>query len=75
MRIGGIFLIYLVIGVLVAASVVGGERNYFDGMSSPEEIAEMILAVLLWPLVLLDVNINLGSADSGSTGSGKGGGK
>ena len=74
MRIGGIFLIYLVIGILVAASVIGGERNYFSELDNLEEITEMIIAVLVWPLVLLDVNINLGGVDSGGKGSGKGDG-
>jgi K+-transporting ATPase A subunit len=75
MRIGGVFLIYLVIGVLVAASVIGGERNYFSELDNLEEIGEMIIAVLVWPLVLLDVNINLGGVDSGGKESGKGEGR
>jgi hypothetical protein len=73
LRIGGIFL-YLVIGILVAASVIGRERNYFSELDNLEEIGEMIIAVLVWPLVLLDVNINLGGVDSGGQGSGKGDG-
>jgi hypothetical protein len=63
-----------VIGVLVAASVIGGERNYLSELDDPEEIAEMIIAVLVWPLVLLDVNINFGSVESGGDRPGKGGG-
>jgi len=73
MRFGLIFLLYLVVGVLVAAGILGSEGNYFSGLSSLEEIAEMVLAVLLWPLLLLDVigDINIGG-DSG--GGDKGGG-
>ncbi|MEK6278649.1 MAG: hypothetical protein AABM29_11625 [Actinomycetota bacterium] len=77
MRSGLLFL-YLVVGVLVAAGIIGSEGNYFSGLSNLEEIAEMVLAVLLWPLVLLDVNvnigdINIGGGDSGGGGSGGGG--
>ncbi len=73
MRFGLIFLLYLVVGVLVAAGILGSEGNYFSGLSSLEEIAEMVLAVLLWPLLLLDVigDINIGGGDSG--GGDKGG--
>lgn len=74
MRIGGIFVLYLVVGILVAAGVIGSEENYFSDLDNLEEILEMVLAVLLWPLVLLDVNINIGDAESGGKDSGKGGG-
>lgn len=70
MRLGGLFLIYLVVGLLVAGDVIGNEGNYFSGISNLEEVAELVLAVLLWPLVLLDVNINLGGSESGATSSG-----
>ena len=69
MRFGGLFfLLYLVIGVLVAAGVIGND-DYFAGANSAEEIAEAVLAVMLWPLVLLGVEMNLG-ADGGSSGGG-----
>jgi cell shape-determining protein MreD len=74
MRTSGIFVLYLVIGVLVAAGVIGSEENYFSDLDNLEEILEMLLAVLLWPLVLLDVNINIGGAESGGNESGKGSG-
>ena len=73
MRFGLIFLLYLVVGVLVAAGILGSEGNYFSGLSDLEEITEMVLAVLLWPLLLLNVigDINIGGGDSG--GGDKGG--
>lgn len=76
MRSGLFFVLYLVIGVLVAAGIVGSERDYFSGLSNLEETAEMILAVVLWPLVLLGVNINIGDINIGgdSGGGGSGGG-
>jgi len=76
MRFGLIFLLYLVVGVLVAAGILGSEGNYFSGLSDLEEIAEMVLAVLLWPLLLLDVigDINIGGADGGGDKGGDRGG-
>jgi hypothetical protein len=80
MRSGGLFIIYVVVGLLVAAGVIGDERNYFSGMNTFEEIVEMLLAVFLWPLVLFDVSMNIGDnggtegAGNGGTGGGGGGG-
>ena len=77
MRFGGLFIIYIVVGILVAAGVIGNETNYFSDLGSLEEIVEMLLAVLLWPLVLLDVSINIGGAETGgdSGGAESGGGE
>lgn len=83
MRFGLLSVVYIVVGVLVAAGIIGNEGNYFSSLSNLEEIVEMLLAVILWPLVLLDVNINIGGAESGGAdsggegggGSGDGGGK
>lgn len=85
MRFGLFSLLYLLVGVLVATSVLGDARNFFSGLSTIEELVELILAVLLWPLVLLDVNVSIGdidigggdsggSGDGGSGGNGSGGG-
>ena len=78
MRFGLVSVIYIVVGVLVAAGIIGNEGNYFSGLSNLEEIIEMLLAVFLWPLVLLDVSMNIGGGSSGSgggdAGSGGGGG-
>lgn len=70
-----LFVIYIIVGVLVAAGVIGND-NYFNGVSSIEEILNAVLAVLLWPLVLLGINFNIGggSAGGGSGGAGSGGG-
>jgi hypothetical protein len=45
---------YLVIGIIVAA-----DRNYFEHLGNVDNVASAILAVLLWPLLLLDVDITL----------------
>lgn len=70
MRFGPVFVIYIVVGVLVAAGIIGDESNYFSNLDDIEEIIEMVLAVLLWPLVLLGVDLNIGGSDSGTGGGG-----
>jgi hypothetical protein len=49
-----LLLVYLVIGFVVAVN-----RNYLDSLDSLGEIISAILAVVLWPLVLLGVNLNI----------------
>lgn len=48
-------VIYFVIGLLVANS-----HGYFDGLNDLESIVSAMLAVLLWPLVVLGVNVRIG---------------
>ena len=56
MRVPGIVaVIYLVIGVFVAA-----QRDYLEDLDRIKPILSAILAILLWPLVLLGVNFNIG---------------
>lgn len=57
-RIGTI--IYLVIGVIVAAN-----KGYVGDVGSLGEIINLLLAVLLWPLLFLgvDFNIKIGGKD------------
>ncbi|MBA2241227.1 MAG: hypothetical protein H0W09_08335 [Solirubrobacterales bacterium] len=75
MRIGGLlFLIYIVVGLLVAAGIIGGEGNFFSGLSNLEEVIELILAILLWPLILLGVSLDIGNVATDSGGDGGGGG-
>ena len=45
-------IIYLVIGAFVAS-----DHHYFEHVNKIEEVAEAALAVVLWPLVLLDVSM------------------
>ena len=60
---GIITLIYLVVGVLVAAA-----KDYFGGVDGVFDLVNILLAIVLWPLVLLGVDFDLG-------GGGKGGDK
>jgi hypothetical protein len=72
-----LLIVYIVIGVAVAQS-----NDYLSGVDSVESILSAILAVLLWPLVLLDVNLNIGGGsmdqpsggDAGPGGEPSGGG-
>jgi len=51
----GLFgLIYLVVGAFIAYS-----NDYFEHISSLADVVSAILAVALWPLVLLGVNLVL----------------
>lgn len=52
MRLGGI--IYLVIGLVVAAS-----KKYFGEIDGVGEFINLLLAIALWPLVLFGVKFNL----------------
>lgn len=54
LRINLIGLIYLIVGVVVAAT-----HHYFRNLHSVRLIASALLAVILWPLVLLGVNLQI----------------
>jgi hypothetical protein len=47
-------LVYLVIGLLVAA-----QHSYLTHLNTASRILSAVLAILLWPLVLLGVNLTL----------------
>jgi hypothetical protein len=49
-----LWIAYLVIGIVVAA-----DRNYLEEAGNVEKVAEAFLAVVLWPLVLLDVSMRI----------------
>ena len=69
MRAGGvILLLYIVVGVIVAAT-----NDYFQALGNITNILEAIVAVLGWPLILLGVDINF-AGDLNGNGGGNGGG-
>jgi hypothetical protein len=51
--IGG--LVYVVVGVLVAVA-----NNYFDHIGTLARLLSAVLAVLLWPLLLLGLDVRIG---------------
>jgi len=54
MRISFLGLVYLAIGVAVAASY-----DYFDRLGTLRLIVSAVLAVLLWPLLLLGIDLHI----------------
>jgi hypothetical protein len=54
MRSGLISLVYLVVGVVVASS-----HHYFAHVSTLKPLLSVLLAVVLWPLLLLGVNLHI----------------
>ena len=61
-----VVIVYLVIGVAVAAA-----RGYLGDVGTIGDILNLLLAVLLWPLVLLGVkfNLNIGGGRGGNKGA------
>jgi membrane associated rhomboid family serine protease len=47
-------LIYLIAGVIVAAT-----HDYFERLSTVRLILSAVLAVLLWPLILLGIDLHI----------------
>jgi hypothetical protein len=55
LKLGAVlFVIYIIIGVVVAAG-----HHYFEHVDAVKPIASAVLAVLLWPLVLFGINLHL----------------
>ena len=53
-RISIVGIIYLIIGVIVASN-----RSYLGDLGHVAHLLSAFLAVILWPLVLLGVNLHL----------------
>jgi hypothetical protein len=47
-------LVYLVVGVAVAASY-----DYFERLNTAKRLLSAVLAVLLWPLLLLGIDLHI----------------
>ena len=47
-------LVYLIVGVAIAAS-----HHYFRHLDTIRLIASALLAILLWPLVLLGIDLHI----------------
>lgn len=54
MRVGIISLIYVVIGIVIAAN-----QGYFSGIGQLGDVLEAVIAVLIWPVLLFGVDINI----------------
>jgi hypothetical protein len=52
---GGLLpLVYVVVGAFVA-----GIHDYFDRVESLKGVGSALLAIFLWPLVLLGIDLNI----------------
>lgn len=47
-------LVYVVVGVAVAAG-----KDYFDSVDTLKELVSAVLAVVLWPLLLLGIELHV----------------
>ena len=54
LRVNLLGLIYLIVGIFVAAT-----HHYFRHLNSLRLIGSAVLAVVLWPLVLLGVDLHI----------------
>jgi hypothetical protein len=51
---GLLTIVYLVIGAFVA-----GANDYFDSIGTLEGVVSALLAIILWPLLLLGVDLRV----------------
>ena len=49
-----LMLVYIVIGVAIAAS-----RNYLDNLDTAKRLASAVLAIVLWPLILVGIDLHI----------------
>lgn len=55
-RRGSLFvIIYIIIGIIMASN-----RGYLVGLGALDNILSAVLAILLWPLLLLGVSLHIG---------------
>jgi hypothetical protein len=53
-RIRLLGLVYLIVGVAIA-----GSHHYFSHLHTLRQILSAVLAVVLWPLILLGINLHI----------------
>lgn len=53
-RESALAVIWLVVGVVIAAN-----KDYFDTLNTAEQVVSAILAILLWPLLFLGVDLHV----------------
>ena len=54
MRSGIGTIIYLIVGVVIASS-----HHYLNHVGTLKPIVSALLAIILWPLLLLGINLNI----------------
>jgi hypothetical protein len=53
-RIGLLGIAYIVIGIVVAAT-----HHYFANLHTLKQVLSAVLAVVLWPLLLIGINLHV----------------
>jgi hypothetical protein len=53
-RVGWLGIVYLVVGAFVAAT-----HHYYAHLNTVKTIGSAILAILLWPLIFLGINLHI----------------
>jgi hypothetical protein len=53
-RFGLLFLVYIVAGAIVAAT-----HHYWAHLNTIKQIGSALLATVLWPLILLGINLHI----------------
>jgi hypothetical protein len=48
-------LIYVAIGIFLAA-----QKDYLDNLETVKRVVSALLAILLWPLLLLGIDLHIG---------------
>ncbi|CAN5545402.1 hypothetical protein BH20ACT23_BH20ACT23_08990 [soil metagenome] len=61
-----ITIVYLVIGVIVASA-----QGYLGDIGNLGDAINLLLAVVLWPLLLVGVDFNIRIGDNGGNGGGR----
>ena len=55
MRVPGIVgIVYLIVGLVVAS-----QKNYLSDVDTVREIVSAVLAIVLWPLLLLGIDLRI----------------
>lgn len=54
MRISGLGVVWIVIGIVVAAT-----HDYFKNLDTVKLVVSAVLAIVLWPLVLLGIDLHI----------------
>jgi hypothetical protein len=49
-----LLLVYVAVGIVVAAT-----HNYFDNFNTWQRVLSAFLAILLWPLILLGIDLHI----------------
>jgi hypothetical protein len=53
-RPGLVGVVYLIVGIVVAAS-----HHYFAHLSTIRQLVSAVLAIVLWPLILLGIDLHI----------------